>query len=609
MTTDKNNITDTAAPRWNLDSIFPGGSGSAEYRDFRKKTRNDLDHARDTVNRLPATLDDDSVSNWKDFILELQRLGLHISLASSFVHCLISQKVDDDEANTIYGEVDVMIADWYNLRNSLEAFSVKQSDAVWEKFVSLPLLTPIRFYLDELRRNAREKMPPELESLVLDLSVNGYHAWSRLYDKISGRIKVEFQDGDKLETLSVGQLQNKFLNPDRGIRKRAFTKFQEAWQEEASLTAAALNYQGGFRLSIYKHRDWDSVLHEPLRMGRMKEETLTAMWQAVTKALPQVTRYIEAKKKVLGITEFCWYDQFAPVGKLDMTMTFDKAGEFIIEHLGSFSQEMAVFSQMALAKNWVEGEDRPGKADGGYCTGMNLIGQSRIFMTYGNDFGSMTTLAHELGHAYHQWVLKDIPYLATEYPMGLAETASIFNELRVTDAALQGVTDPQQKLMLLDQILQQPFILFCNIYARYLFDGWFYDERARGVVSRARLDELMIKAQKEAFGEILDPTDGYHPLFWASKLHFYYTEAPFYNFPYTFGFLFAGGVYARASREGKEFAPKYRALLQDTGRMATEEVATKHLNLDLTDSAFWDEAVARSVAYVDEFVKLADELS
>jgi oligoendopeptidase F len=341
----------------------------------------------------------------------------------------------------------------------------------------------------------------------------------------------------------------------------------------------------------------------------MKKKTLETMWDTVASALPQMSRYVAAKKKVLSIDKFCWYDQAAPVGELKMSFTFDKAGEFIVRHLGSFSQEMADFSRMALDKHWVEAEDRPGKADGGYCVSMNMVGQSRIFMTYGDDFGSMTTLAHELGHAYHQWTLKDTPHLIAQYPMGLAETASIFNELRVTDAALQEVEDSQQRLMLLDQILQQPFVLFCNLYARYIFDCNFYEKRAEGALSKSELDELMVRAQKQAFGDILDPEEGHHPLFWASKQHFFITEYPFYNFPYTFGYLFAGGVYAQAMKEGSAFAPKYRSLLQDTGRMTTEEVAAKHLGVDLTKPDFWREAVGRSVAYVADFEKLVEQVS
>jgi pepF/M3 family oligoendopeptidase len=599
-----------SAPRWDLDSIFPGGSNSSEFKSFREKLTSDLKAARERIGDLSERLDDSSRSAWKEMVLEFQRLGLHLDLASSFARCLISQDVTDEQGHAIYAETDALYATWLNLENSLEALAAREEDVTWDSFTSEPELAPIKFYLQELRRNAAEKMPPELESLVLDLSVNGYHAWGNHYNRLSGEIKVEFAEpGKKPEVLSVGQLSNKFQNPDREVRKSAFQKFEQAWEGRAALAADTLNSQAGFRLTVYDRRGWKSALHEPLRLGRMKQQTLDAMWDAVGQALPQMEKYIEAKKRLLGIDKFCWYDQFAPVGKLDINFAFDKAGEFIVKHLGSFSGEMAEFSRLALDNRWVEAEDRPGKADGGFCISMNLVGQSRIFMTYSDDFGSMTTLAHELGHAYHQYVLKDTPFLASLYPMGLAESASIFNELRVTDAALREVEESGQKLMLLDQILQQPFVLFCNIYARYLFDRWFYEERAKGMVGRAQLDELMVKAQKQAFGNILDSNEGHHPLFWASKLHFFITEMPFYNFPYTIGFLFAGGIYDRANKEGSDFAPKYRALLEDTGRMTLEDVAAKHLGVDLTKPDFWNEAVQRSIVYVDEFVKLADEAS
>jgi pepF/M3 family oligoendopeptidase len=605
---DMKTKTSKKAPRWDLEVIFPGGSSSVEYKTFRDKVRHDLAAAKATIAKLPPTLDSKSQPKWTKLISEFSRLGEHLGLARSYGQCLISENVADDLGHAIFAEVDMMVADWLNLKTALEAFSLKQSDSAWEKLVTSPELAPVRFPLDELRTNAKEKMSPELETLAQELSVNGYHAWARLYDRISGDILVDFEEDGKVEKLSVGQLQNKYQHPDRAVRQKAFVKLKEAWNSRAALATTALNSQGGFRLSIYNGRGWKSALHEPLRMNRMEEATLNAMWRAVSKSIPQMAKYIDAKKRILGIDEFCWYDQLAPVGKVDVEFTFDQAGDFVVKHLGSFSDEMATFSRMALDQRWIEAEDRPGKADGGYCTGMNLRKQSRIFMTFSNDFGSMSTLAHELGHAYHQWVLKDTPYLATEYPMGLAETASIFNELRVTDAALQEVSDPQQKLMLLDQILQQAFSLFCNIYARFIFDKAFYVERAKGSVSRARLDELMVAAQKDAFAGILDPINGYHPLFWASKLHFFYTEMPFYNFPYTFGYLFAGGVYEIASREGKAFAPKYRALLQDTGSMTTEQVAAKHLGVDLTQDDFWTKAVQRSVTYVDDFCLLVDKL-
>jgi len=262
---------------------------------------------------------------------------------------------------------------------------------------------------------------------------------------------------------------------------------------------------------------------------------------------------------------------------------------------------------MALEKRWIEAEDRTGKAAGGWCSRISIRKESRIFMTYTGTFSGLSTLAHELGHAYHGWVLKDNPPFAAMYPMNLAETASIFNELRVTDAALAASNDFDEKLMLTDQKLANGLTFMSNIHARFVFDSRFYEERKKGAVARERLNEIMKEAQKEAFFGILDEQDGCHPLFWASKLHFFITGAPFYNFPYTFGYLFANGVYDRAIKEGKSFAANYRNLLADTGRLTTEEVARKHLGIDLTKEDFWRDAVNRVCADVAPFVKLVKQ--
>lgn len=599
----------SASPRWELDSIFPGGSASPEFRKFCDAIRGDLEVLSTNVKGLPPILSDGTRNVWVEAILEFQRLGAHIEMARSFAHCLTSQNVKDDAGHALEGEIDTYVASWLNLRTGFEASFAGHADAEWEKLVAVEQIVPIKFPLDEMRRMAKHKMPPQMEALAQELAVNGYHGWSRLYDKISGEIAVEFSENGVSESMSIGQLANKFQHPDRDVRLRAFETFEKAWSEEAGVCASVLNSQAGFRLALYRNRGWRSALVEPLMLNRSQQESLDAMWSAVKSVIPDLKRYTDAKKKLMGTDKFCWYDQFAPVGHLDVEFTYDQAADFIVKHLGSFSDEMAQFSRQAVDKRWIEAEDRAGKADGAYCTGLNLKGESRVFMTYSDDYSSMSTLAHELGHAYHQWVLKDTPQLATEYPMGLAETASIFNELRVGSAALQEVSDAEGKLMLIDQELQGTLILFCNIYARYLFDKRFYEERAEGIVSRTRLDELMLGAQKEAFGGILDPTEGHHALFWASKLHFFVTDVPFYNFPYTLGFLFAGGVYERAEQEGKGFAKKYRALLEDTGRMTTEQVAKKHLGVDLTGDDFWRLAVRRATARIDDFVQLVNKRS
>jgi len=481
-------------------------------------------------------------------------------------------------------------------------------DSDWDKFIKAAKLDEIRFFLDQMRDRAKSKMAPEFERLVLDLAVDGYHGWNRIYDKMAGDLRVDFTENGKTDKISLGQLAPKMDSPDRKIRKAAYDKLTEAWESRAELAALTLNSQAGFRLALYKNRQWDSALFEPLKNARLRRETLDAMWSAISEAASGFKEYIDARKNLLGIDKHAWYDQTTPVGKLNKSFSYDEAAEFIVEHLGSFSPEMGEFSRMAIDKQWIEAEDRAGKAAGGFCTGIPNLKQSRIFMTYTNTFGDLSTLAHELGHAYHSWVLKEKPLFASRYPMTLAETASTFNELRVKDAALDLAANPEEKLMMLDQKLQDGYIMLCNIHARYIFDCNFYEERKKGMVSRKRLDEMMIDAQRQAYAGTLDEEIGWHPLFWASKLHFFFTGVPFYNFPYTFGFLFAVGIYDRAVEQGSSFAEDYKALLADTGSMMTEEVAKKHLGVDLTVTDYWKTAVARVMSDIKPFVELANSI-
>jgi len=596
------------APRWNIESVFPGGSKSPEYAKFRSKIKENLQNAKKTVAGLSGKMGKEKYNDWGKFILDMQQNYKEIYHAGSFSGCLISQDVDDAEGYKINAEIDTFSAEWQSLMTSFEEFALKLTDNQWNDFIKTTQLDEIKFYLDLTRDKAKNKMPPEFEKLVLDLAVDGYHGWNRLYDKMAGDLRVDFTENGKTQKISMGQLAPKMDSPDRKIRKQAFDKMTETWESRAELAALTLNSQAGFRLAMYKNRKWDSPLYEPLINARLKKETLDAMWSVISRAASGFQKYVDARKKLLNIDKYMWYDQTTPVGKLNKTYTYQEASEFIIEHLGSFSQEMGDFSKMAIDDMWIEAENRSGKAAGGFCTGFPVKKETRIFMTYTNTFGDLSTLAHELGHSYHSWVLKEKPLFASRYPMTLAETASTFNELRVKDAALELAGDTDEKLMMLDQKLQDGYIMLCNIHARYIFDTNFYEERKKGMVSRKRLDELMIEAQKKAYAATLDQELGWHPLFWASKLHFFFTGVPFYNFPYTFGFLFAIGIYDRALKEGSSFAKDYRALLADTGSMMTEDVAMKHLGVDLTEEDYWKDAVTRVMSDIDPFVKLAGEI-
>ncbi|MFQ5607206.1 MAG: M3 family oligoendopeptidase, partial [Candidatus Zixiibacteriota bacterium] len=496
------------------------------------------------------------------------------------------------------------LGQYFEAMSGFEARCRDQSDDNWKALLQREKLSAISFPLNETRELGKLKMDPALEGLAAELATNGYHGWSRLYDKMAGDLTVRWSENGTSEDISLGQLATKINSPDRETRRESFEKLTEAWKSRQALAALALNYQAGFRLSLYRRRGWESALDDPLRLNRMSKRTLDAMWAACGEGALKLAPYIEAKKKLLGIDVFRWYDETAPVGESSSQFTWDEAWCFVEENVGAFSRDMQEFVRLARDGRWVEAEDRPGKAGGGFCTGFPLNKETRIFMTFGNTYGDLSTLAHELGHSYHQHVLKDMPHLVTQYPMNLAETASTFNELLVIDEALTQSDSAQERLMQLDQKMQSALTFFCNIRARFLFDVRFYERRASGALTPAELSELMLQAQREAYGEIMG-ADGLHPLFWASKLHFFTTEYPFYNFPYTFGYLFATGVYSHAREHGASFAAGYRDMLSDTGRMSAEELARKHLQADLTQPDFWRSAVESALQGLDEFVALS----
>ncbi|MNM99129.1 Oligoendopeptidase F, plasmid [compost metagenome] len=335
----------------------------------------------------------------------------------------------------------------------------------------------------------------------------------------------------------------------------------------------------------------------------MSQETLDTMWAVISQNKPVFVKYLERKAKLLGVERLSWADVEAPLGNMDTKIEYNDAAEEIVKEFRTFSPKLADFTVDAFNKNWIEAEDRKGKRPGGFCTSLIESKQTRIFMTYSGTASNVSTLAHELGHAYHQHVMDDLPPFNQNYAMNVAETASTFAEMILSDAQVKNAASKEEKITLLEDKIQRSVAFFMNIHARFLFETRFYEKRKEGLLNAEEISTLMVEAQKEAYDGALA---SYHPHFWASKLHFYITDVPFYNFPYTFGYLFSTGIFARAQREGDAFADKYDALLRDTGRMTVEDLAKKHLNVDLTQPDFWQEAVSLAVADVEQFLEMTE---
>ncbi|MEC1535535.1 M3 family oligoendopeptidase [Bacillus sonorensis] len=582
---------------WDLDVFFKGGSDSSDFRDYAEEIKTLLSSFQEKADALDGGKPD--IGKLKDAIGLFEKIDVKIRQSQAYVGCLQAQDMADLKANVLNFEVTRLTAGFQKVLVMFDNKLADMDDADWKTV--LKECSDIAYILNERRTRVKEKLGINQETLIEELAVDGYHAWGDLYDSIIGQIQIPYEEDGKTEILSVGQANNLTSKPDRNIRRAVSKNLDHAWEQHADLFSSTLNHLAGFRLSVYQARGWDDVLKEPLAVNRMKRETLDAMWQVIIDHKKPFADYLSRKASLLGLERLDWYDVDAPIGSSAKEYSYDEAASFITSQFETFGKKLSSFSEKAFKDRWIEAENRSGKRPGGFCANFPDSGQSRIFMTYSGSASNVSTLAHELGHAFHQDVIMGVRPLNRGYAMNVAETASTFAEMIAADAALKQAGSEEEKLVLLEDKVQRSVAFFMNIHARFLFETRFYEERKNGVVSVTRLNELMEEAQREAFCGALGE---YHPYFWASKLHFYITSIPFYNFPYTFGYLFSLGIYARALKEGRDFEEKYIALLKDTACMSVEDLAMKHLGADLTKRDFWEEAIQPALRDVEAFLKM-----
>ncbi|MFD0827466.1 M3 family oligoendopeptidase [Neobacillus sp. M.A.Huq-85] len=589
---------------WNLDVFFKGGSDSPEFANHLQKTEQLIQLFQTKVNQWTPKNNLEDKVYLHELLVDFESVAKKLRQAGAFAGCLQAQNTEDQKANQLDSKVTSLSAVFQTALAGFDNLLTSIGDSIWGQMLKDESLNELSFVLNERRERAKDKLSKEEEALINALGVDGYHGWGQLYDLIVGKIKIPFTENSEEKLLSVGQAFNKFSSPNREIRAAVFENWELAWGDQADLLAKTLNHLAGFRLSVYEKRGWDDVLREPLTISRMEKATLETMWKVITESKDLLVQYLNRKAKLLGLEKLSWFDLDALYGKTESKVSYQEGAEFIQQQFSHFGEKMAAFAQKAFEEHWIEGEDRPGKAPGGFCTFFPESNQSRIFMTYSGTPSNVSTLAHELGHGFHTFAMKGVHYLNRNYAMNVAETASTFAEMIVADAAVKNAKNEEEKLVLLDDKIQRTVALLMNIHARFLFETSFYEERKQGPVSSTRLNELMLSAQKEAYCDALDE---YHPLFWASKLHFFITGVPFYNFPYTFGYLFSLGIYAKALAEGKGYEEKYIALLRDTASMSVEDLAEKHLQVDLTKKDFWEQAVKPCLDDIVEFLELTKD--
>ena len=470
-------------------------------------------------------------------------------------------------------------------------------DAVIEKS---PLLTEHGFMLRELKDNAAHRMDKAIEGWILRMSLTGGETFAQLWEMLTATLTADFRG----EELPLSAVRAKAYDPDPAVRKDAYEAELAAYPKVELSIATCLNGIKGEARIQTEARHFDSILAWTLNDSRMDKTTLDALWAAVTEALPDFRRYLRAKGRLLGHPDgipFC--DLMAPVGKGLRTYTAEEARALLSQKLGSFSPEMGAFINEAFDNRWIDMYPRPGKQGGAFCSSVHTLDISRVLTNFAGSFADISTLAHELGHAWHNRCMKGLPILLTDYPMPLAETASIFNETLLSHAVLKTAS-PEEAFTIIEAELMESTQSIVDIYGRFLFESEVIEARADHSLSVAELKDAMLRAQEASYGDGL-AKDVRHPYMWACKGHYYSPTLHFYNFPYAFGQLFAKGVFARYLEAGESYVPVYNKLLRSCGSGTVYDVAMS-VGIDVRSVDFWRSSLNILRESISRFVALCD---
>lgn len=559
-------------PRWDLSPIYP----SVDSAEFEK----DLDRIVELSKELERASSDKSRSLY-DCIQILDEIGALVSNTGSYTYANLST----DTSNSSFIQALSKVEDAEIVYSNASTAFLSEIKNRTKEF-SDPRLRDYAFILEEMLELSKHQMSAEEEALASDMLRVSASAWSRLQEAVTSSI----EEGDK----TLIELRGLSSDPERSVRKDAFEREIRILKDHEVALAYALNGVKGTTLLLEKRRGWSSPLERSAFTSRISMKALDALISTLEDAIPTFRAYLGTKARLLGLDKLDWFDIVAPVAKSHKRYEFSDAKDIIVSCYSSFSKEMGDFVRKAFEDNWIDAEPRKGKVGGAYDTSFKKSKVSRVLSNYDHTYESVSTLAHELGHAYHDSVVKDLPATLSEYPMTLAETASIFGETVVFTEILKTL-DKDEKLPIIEQFVSSACQTCLDILSRFYFERSVFEKRKTGELTAEEMCSLMLDAQEKTYGDAVRVK---HPYMWAVKGHYYSEGFSFYNYPYAFGQLFALALFKK-SGEDENFPASYKALLEKTGMMDCQKVASL-AGLDIEKKEFWAEGMSVIFSYIKE---------
>lgn len=571
---------------WSLKEIYPSFESEEFQRDFER-----FSNFREVFNGLTL---EDNLESIKAAIATLEEFSVLSSRLGNYINLTLTANTTDETANkyrTLFGNA-------YAALNSAYTKVYKFIGSVETDITADENLKDYEFYFAEAKQQYKHLLSDELEDVIAKFSISGGDGWEQLFEAMTSGVEGEF----KGEKVTLSEIRNMAYDADAAVRKEAYETELKMYDTIKEPIAFALNNIKQQVLTETSLRGFESPLAQTLEASRMSRQTLDALLEAIREYLPQFRAYLKHKAALLGHENgLPFYDLFAPIGESSRRFTIEESKEFLLENFKGFSDDLAQMTKEAYENNYIDFLPRKGKVGGAFCSNLPFIKQSRILTNFSGSLSDVVTIAHELGHAYHGLHIENHRVLNQEYSMPVAETASTFNENIVMNTVISEASDAE-KVALLESQLQDTTQIIVDIYSRYLFESAVFENREKSFMFSKDLEQLMLDAQKEAYGDGLDP-DAMHPYMWACKPHYYSSGLSFYNFPYAFGGLFSKGLYAIYQEQPEGFVEKYQELLRATTVTSAEDTA-KVLGVDVTDSAFWKKALAQVADNIDQFIAL-----
>ncbi len=589
--------------RWSLNELY-SSFDSKEYKEDKEKfnllMEDFIKWADDNL-----SLEDNPVEKIEKYIIFTRDISNLLTKLMSFGNLTSSVDAKNEVA---LRELDQLRVSSSNLTKPNVQFQnfIKNIDDL-DKIISLSsLLKEHNFFLKEIKEESKYMLSEKEEIVISKMSNTGSSAWSNLQNMISSTLLVDIEIDGEDKLLPLPALRNLAYDKDPAKRKAGFFAEMKAYKKIEESSAAALNGIKGEVITLAELRGYNSALEETLIDSRMDEETLEAMLLAMEEFLPVFHKYYRKKAEILGYENgLPFYEMFAPMGKTNISFTYDEAMNYIIKNFRTFSDKLGDYTENAYKNNWLDVEPREGKRGGAFCSNLHPIKESRILSNFNGSFSNMTTLAHELGHGYHGLILQNESILNSRYPMPIAETASIFCESIVINAALEEASD-DEALSILESSISDAGQVIVDIYSRYLFESELFKRRKTHPLSVKELKDIMLEAQNRAYGNGLDP-DTLHPYMWINKPHYYTASRNFYNFPYAFGLLFSKGLYVEYLNKGEDFLKDYDELLEATGKNNIKDLALK-VGINIQDPDFFRASLSLIEKDIDKFLDLVDKI-